>query len=640
MGFHDQNINEEDALRKILEGTAAHTGEEFFQALVKNLAEALNTKGAWVTEYLPEKQRLRSLSFWIQDHFVDEYEYEIRGTPCENVVSEERMFHVPENVIELFPEDPDLEPFGAVSYLGAPLLDLDGTILGHLAVQDTRPMPGEDRNVALFKIFADRAAAELRRLRTEKKLAEREEQLSRLFDSAMDAFIEMDSELCVIQANRAAIDLFESGRSGSMLNHTFERYLTADSARKLNNLLKGIQKRPEGSRTLWIPGGFTAVNNKGDEFQTEATLSCYEHNRNVYFTLVLRNVSDRIEAEKRIDILSAQTKYLQEEIRQMQHFDDMIGESEAMLKVRDAISQVAATDAAVLITGETGTGKELVARCIHTNSRRKEKPLVKVNCAAIPASLIESEFFGHEKGAFTGATDKRKGRFALADGGTIFLDEVGELPLDLQSKLLRVLQEGEFEPVGSSETQKSDVRVISATNRNLKKMIGDGKFREDLYYRLHVFPIQVPPLRERGEDVLLITESFVEEFTRQTGKQIFDLTEADIRRLKSYPWPGNIRELRNIIERAVITSKDGLLNLSSLLPQDTRSISKDTEGSSADRVRTANELQELERQNMIRALEKTEWTVSGKDGAAALIGIPSTTFSSRMKALGIKRPGS
>jgi PAS domain S-box-containing protein len=639
MGIRHQNFNEGLVLRKILEGTASHTGEGFFRALVKNLAEALNTKGAWVTEFLPEKRSLRAISFWMKDHYVDEYEYAIQGTPCENVITEQRIFHVPENVIELFPDDPDLEPFKAVSYLGAPLLDLDGSILGHLAVQDTRPMPEEARNVALFKIFADRAASELRRLRAEKQLQQHEEQLSRLFDSAMDAIIELDTDLTVIQANHSAAELFENGVSKKMLNQSFERYVTPDSSIKLKNLLKGLRNRPEGSRTLWVPGGFKTVNHSGKEFQTEATLSCYEHNREVYFNLVLRNVSDRIEAEKRIDILSAQTEYLQEELQKIHQFDEMIGESEAMKKVLKQISQVAATDAAVLIYGETGTGKELVARSIHNCSTRRDKPMVKVNCAAIPASLIESEFFGHEQGAFTGATERRKGRFALADKGTIFLDEVGELPHELQSKLLRVLQEGEFEPVGSSQTLKADVRVISATNRDLKKMIEEGKFREDLYYRLHVFPIYNPPLRERGDDVILIAKAFLKQFSQQTGRITDTLSPANIHQLTSYHWPGNIRELRNIIERAVITSADGTLNLTDLMSTSTAYPQQNTINSSnPDKIYTSSQLEDFERQNMIRALKLSGWKVSGKAGAADLIGIPPTTFYSRMKALGIVRP--
>lgn len=624
-----------EALLSILEGTALHIGEEFFRELVRNLAEVLQTKGAWVTEYLPEQRRLRALAFWMVDDFVDEYEYEVNGTPCEHVIDEQQLFHVADNVIELFPGDPDLEPFEAVSYLGAPLLDLDGTILGHLAVQDTKPLPEEARNLTLFNIFADRAASELRRLRAEKKLREREEQLRRLVDSAMDAMIEIDLRLNITQVNTAASKLFKCELAEKMLSKSFEQYLSADSFQKLKNLMEGLQKRPEGKRYLWIPGGLKAKNQEGELFQTEATCSCYEQNGNIYFNLVLRNITDRMEAEKRIDSLSAETEYLREEIRQIHNFDEIIGQSDAILQVLDDIRKVAGTDATVLISGKTGTGKELVARAIHVRSQRSEKPLIKVNCAAIPATLIESEFFGHEKGAFTGATESRKGRFALADGGTIFLDEVGELPIRLQPKLLRVLQEGEFEAVGSARTQQVDIRVITATNRNLQEMIQSGDFREDLYYRLNVFPISIPPLRERGNDVLLLAQAFVDRFSQKTGRSMNPLTQADILRLKSYDWPGNIRELQNIIERAVITSRDGALNLTALLPAYPGGAPKP---GLPDRVLTAEELEQKERQNMMRALEETGWKVAGRNGAAELMGVPPSTFSSRMKALGINRP--
>jgi transcriptional regulator with GAF, ATPase, and Fis domain len=304
------------------------------------------------------------------------------------------------------------------------------------------------------------------------------------------------------------------------------------------------------------------------------------------------------------------------------------------------IEEVAGTDATVLILGETGTGKELIARAIHKNSRRREKPLIKVNCAAMPAALIESELFGHEQGAFTGATKKREGRFALADGGTIFLDEIGELPVDLQVKLLRVLQEGEFEPVGSSRTQKVDARVITATNRDLKQATREGKFREDLYYRLNVFPIELPPLRERGDDIGLLAANFAKRFAQRMGRSIESLSEACIQRLKAYSWPGNVRELQNVIERAVITARDGRLNLDRALPENLREIVAETALSAGTpkRVRTAKELEELERANLIAALEATGWRVAGETGAAQLLGMKPTTLSSRIKALGIERP--
>jgi formate hydrogenlyase transcriptional activator len=264
--------------------------------------------------------------------------------------------------------------------------------------------------------------------------------------------------------------------------------------------------------------------------------------------------------------------------------------------------------------------------------------LVKVNCAAIPESLIESEFFGHEKGAFTGAIGKRTGRFALADGGTMFLDEVAELPVDLQSKLLRVLQEGEFEPVGSATTQKVDVRIIAATNRNLTEAMQKGKFREDLYYRLHVFPIEMPPLRERGEDVILLAEKFAEIAAHKMDKQIDPLSPDSKRRLKAYHWPGNVRELQNIIERAVIIARNKQINLEDCFPQPATPV-EDTRFSTTvlDDIFNAVQMENLERENILKALNRSDWRISGSNGAAKLLGIPPTTLSSRMKALKIKR---
>jgi len=265
--------------------------------------------------------------------------------------------------------------------------------------------------------------------------------------------------------------------------------------------------------------------------------------------------------------------------------------------------------------------------------------MVKVNCAAIPSNLVESELFGHERGAFTGATQRREGRFALADGGTIFLDEVGELPLELQGKLLRVLQEGEFEPVGSSRTRRVDVRVVAATNRDLEREVRAGTFREDLYYRLHVFPLRLPPLRERGEDVVLLAATIVERLARDLGKTVEPLSASDVAALESYPWPGNVRELRNVLERALITSSDGRLRLESLLPgaQAPSTGAPPAGPPAAAEILTEARLRRLERENMLAALERTDWRVGGKDGAAELLGIRPSTFKSRMKSLGIVR---
>lgn len=628
---------EDAALRAILEGTARSTGEHFFDALVETLANVLHTYGAWVTEYIPETHRLKARAFYLGGQVLKDYELEIDGTPCEVVIRDLRLIHYPDKVLELFPNQPMIREIGTCSYMGVPLLDVDGKLLGHLAVLDRVPMPPEPRFQALFEIFAARAAAELQRMRAEKDVQDRELKLRRLVSSAMDAIVELDQDLQIIGVNPAAEKAFSSP-GHKMIGQNFTRYLSSEACTKLSLLTHELQSRPEGEQYLWIPGNLEARSGQ-NQFPAEASLSCYELQDQTYYTLILRNVNDRLASERKIQSLTVETEYLREEIRTLQNFEEIIGQSPRVLRLLNEIHQVAATDATVLIAGETGTGKELVARAIHDGSPRKSKPLITVNCAAIPPTLIESELFGHEAGAFTGATKKREGRFALADGGTLFLDEIAELPPDLQSKLLRVLQESELQPVGSSLTKKVNVRVIAATNRNLQEMIREGKFREDLFYRIHVFPVSVPPLRERGDDVILLAGKFAERFAQKMGKKIMDPTPDAIRRLKAYRWPGNVRELQNVIERAVITSTNGELNLDRALPDPS-----DDSGSSsvsqppAPRVRTAKEFDELEKENLLLAMETTGWRIAGKDGAARLLGLKPSTLASRMKALGIQRP--
>src|SRR5271157_4467925 len=320
---------------------------------------------------------------------------------------------------------------------------------------------------------------------------------------------------------------------------------------------------------------------------------------------------------------------------------EIIGQSVALRQIISQIEMVAPTDANVLILGETGTGKELIARELHRRSRRKDKPLVRVNCACIPKELYESEFFGHARGAFTGAVKDRVGRFEAATGGTLFLDEIGEIPLELQSKLLRVLQEKCYERVGEEMSRRADVRIVAATNRDLKKEVTAGRFREDLYYRLNVFPMTLAPLRERREDIPLLATHFVELSLRELGCPRPRLTRAGIETLQGYDWPGNIRELRNVIERAVIFARGGALDFD--LPAIDSSAgpipTAPRLGDGADlEYLTDSEMQRLERENLFAVLEKTAWKVKGLDGAAELLGVKPTTLISRMGKMGLKRP--
>lgn len=328
--------------------------------------------------------------------------------------------------------------------------------------------------------------------------------------------------------------------------------------------------------------------------------------------------------------IQAENAYLQEEIKHNSNFEEILGQSATLKKVFRQIEQVAPTDTTVLLLGETGTGKELFARSMHNLSVRKKRPLVKVNCTALPLNLIESELFGHEKGSFTGAVSKRIGRFELADGGTIFLDEIGELSLDLQVKLLRVLQEGEFERLGGSSTISVDVRIIAATHRDLKLMVSKGKFREDLFYRLNVFPLTLPPLRQREGDIAIIVQAFVDKFTKKMGKKIDKIPQKIIDEFSQYSWPGNVRELENIIERAVILSNSNVLQLHDKLL--TANLSKNT-----DNAPNFKPLSDMEKTYIIKVLEHTDWRISGEEGAATLLEMHPNTLRSRMSKLGIKR---
>ncbi|MFO7818228.1 MAG: sigma-54 interaction domain-containing protein [Thermodesulfobacteriota bacterium] len=333
------------------------------------------------------------------------------------------------------------------------------------------------------------------------------------------------------------------------------------------------------------------------------------------------------EVSKLKDQLEAERAYLQEEIKLVYNHENIVGRSDAINYVLYKVEQIADTDINVLILGETGTGKELVARAIHGTSPRRERALVKMNCAALPSNLIESELFGHEKGAFTGAQSSRQGRFEVADGATLFLDEIGELPLELQPKLLRVIENGEFERLGSSKTQKVDVRVISATNRNLEEEVQKGAFREDLWYRMNVFPITMPPLRDRVDDIPLLVNFYVQRISKRLGKviEIIPLNVMDA--LLQYHWPGNVRELENVLERAVINSSGPKLRLVDELKKPAQ-----------DAARADKTLEDVERDYIIRVLEQVDWKESGKNSAAEILGLDRSTLRARMRKLNIRKP--
>jgi formate hydrogenlyase transcriptional activator len=636
-----------EVLQAIVAGTSYATGQSFFESLVKNLALAIDVQFALVAEFDDANLLARPLAFWADGQFVANEPYALGGTPCEVVVNRGYCHH-DHGVAEQYPLDKTLNSLGLQSYLGVPLLDPMGKTLGHLAVFDRRPMPEALRRLYMFRIFAARAAAEIDRIGTLKRLADSEARYHNLFDMAPIPYVFEDTETRFIDANQAAMKLL--GLQPEEVRGTVGMSLVAQTPENLEQLNQAFEdirqgrersllelelRRKDNGQPIWVQF-WSRPDEKGEVTRT-----------------MIIDITARVLAERERERLSQENSYLREEIRSTHNFDEIAGASTALRTALEHVSAVANTDTTVLITGETGTGKELVARAIHATSMRHERPLIKVNCAALPATLVESELFGHEKGAFTGATARRAGKFELAHGGTIFLDEIGELPLDMQAKLLRVLQEKEFERVGGSEPLRVDVRVIAATNRDLAQAMAEKTFREDLYYRLCVFPVRIPPLRERQGDISVLAGKFVQQFSRQIGKEISGISKAALKRLESWHWPGNVRELRNIVERAVILARGPLLEIGEEILAVQRNTADSAPGSAESMARTDNEkpdsipktpsesggLRDVERQHILDVLQKTGWRIEGEKGAARILGMNPNTLRSRMKKLDLKRPG-
>ena len=611
----------EESLRVIAEGTAAQVGVDFFASLVKNVATALRVDYAYISHLAEDGTRFCSKAAWGKGQPLPPFDVPARG-PCETVLKN-LCIHHPSKLRELYPHVQLIQDIGVESYCGVPLVDSTGKIVGHLAVMDSGPMPDEQLVRSILTIFATRATAELERAQMDATLRENEEHLRDLFDEAPIAYVHEGVDSKFIRANKMAMKTL--GITPDQVRNMYGASFipkTPDAQRRLKDAFdsvgKGIDtsgvvlelRRKDNDKPLWIRWW-----SRPDPSGT-------------YTRTMFIDITEQVLMEQEKVRLEAQAVYLQEEIKGTHNFEELIGSSTSLKKILKNVERVAPTDSTVLITGETGTGKELIARAIHNLSPRKERALVKVNCAAIPAGLIESELFGHEKGAFTGALTKKMGRFEVADKGTIFLDEIGELPLDLQSKLLRVLQEGEFERVGGTQTFKVNVRVIAATNRNLEQLSKTGQYRPDLYYRLNVFPIHLPALREREGDIPLLAQYFTRKFSANLGKKIEKIPERMMSALIRYQWPGNIRELEHVIERAVILSEGSELEPIEWL---TPSANKTGNG-------TPLTLEDMERQHITDVLEQTNWRVSGDKGAAAILGLKSTTLEARMKKLGIERP--
>ncbi len=443
------------ALRAIVEGTAQSTGEVFFQSLARHLATAVGVEYAFIAEFAGKRTRVRTLAYWKKGQICENEEYDLADTPCEDVVRG-GLCHHPSGVKERFPRDEALVAMGIESYLGVPLLDSRGEVLGHLAVFDERPLPAEQRMLFTFRSFAARAAAELERLRYEQQLRDSEARYRDLYEEAPIGYVQEDLESRFITANRAAIRML--GLKPDEVIGTIGMSLVAPTPEAQRGAREAFESIGRGTDTA---GVVLELRRKDNGRPVWVQWWSRPEPNGRYTRTMIVDITDRVLAEQEKARLQQQNQYLQEEIKSVHNFDEIIGRSTALKAVLDKVGRVAPTDATVLIDGETGTGKELFARAIHSNSRRRDKPLIKVNCAALPAGLVESELFGHEKGAFTGAIARRIGRFELADRGTIFLDEIGELPIETQVKLLRVLQEREFDRVGGGTRSRS----MSASSR-------------------------------------------------------------------------------------------------------------------------------------------------------------------------------
>ncbi len=659
----------DDMLRIISEGTAAVIGGDFFRSLAYHIIVSTGIRYAIVTECANlAKTRVRTLVYIERDHFLDNFEYDLVGTPCEIVMKGDNYF-CSSDLDALFPRE-----HGVKSYFGVPIYLSNGEVIGHIAIFDTKPMTISQQKLNVLKIFASRAGAEFERKRQDELIRDNmtryktlfegspiglgEEDLSEIkkyvdeikikyqksieeiFQTHPDEINECYSRLRRLNANRAQLQLFEVASPEEYFEYLakrfqpvqfrdviitfdrgetiFEREIEIKTVKGKRRFLKAKRAIMPGSEKDWSKTILTCVD------ITEQKASQEE------LSVALAEVKDLKEK------LEAENVYLRYEIKLEHNFEEIVSQSSLFRKVLEKVQLVANTDATVLILGESGTGKELIARAIHSISKRCHRPLVKVNCAALPASLIESELFGHEKGAFTGAIAQKIGRFELADGGTIFLDEIGEMPLEIQAKLLRVLQEGEFERVGSSKTKKVDVRVIAATNRDLESSVKNKEFRADLFYRLNVFPISSPPLRSRKEDIPILVNHFCRKYGTKLGKKITSVSREVLDTLMNYDWPGNIRELENVVERGMIISGSSILEPGEWLPVVKTRL--DVEPSPRHADVPAKSLDDIEREHIIEVMKSTKWKVRGEDGAAKILNLNPTTLEARMKKLGISKP--
>jgi len=665
--------------------------EEAFDRLTRLASTVLRAHGAMVSLVEGERQFFKS-ALGLPEPWASRRQTPLTHSFCKHTVALGGPFVVTDARCDpRIKDDPGISELGIVAYAGVPLLSTDGLVLGSLCVVEVRPREWKSEDIEVLRILAASVTTEIGTRHLSRELKALSADLQRALDARTFALESAEERWRVLlRVNNAVVtcldreSLFEAIASALRDVMPFDRaaLILDDPAEAVFKVLRIAGPVPlppniprvtvwprKGSRSAWVLESgsplLTADLREDMRFLEHGplvrqgilsalsvplrgkdgmigTLNVGSHEVGRYgegdaelllaiadqVVLAIQNMLAYEEIAALKSRLEQENVYLQEERQSEGTITGVVGESPAIHEVLGRARIVAGTDATVLVTGETGTGKEVVVRAIHELSGRKNKILVKLNCAALPSGVIESELFGHEKGAFTGALARRIGRFELANGGTIFLDEVGDLPLELQAKLLRVLQEGEFERLGGTQTLKVNVRTIAATNRDLKNAVEEGRFRADLFYRLNVFPIPIPPLRERMEDVPRLTRHFVMLYASKMGKRIAAIGDGVLSRLMAYDWPGNVRELQNVLERAVILSQTSRLELDD-------SFAASTGSRSAHETRT---LEEIEREHIVSVLESVRWRVSGDRGAGRILGLKRTTLEARMTKLGIKRP--
>ena len=646
----------EHMVYEIAKGVSGATGQAFFHSLVRHLAQALNAEYVLAGVLQPGGERVATIASHTPPGEAVVLDYALAGTPCASVVHQ-RVRSYSSGVAQLFPEDEMLAAAGAEGYVGAPMIDSSGRCLGLICAITRQPLNNPKLAEALLQIFASSAEAELERKNYEDALAQSEHRFRALVENASEGVLwcmleqplPMDlpeqEQLqhffrysYVADCNDQAARIFGFRRAQELIGARLDVISERSDPEFMQRLRAGIRSGWKSSQVERTFQGRHLLMDRSGVIENGKLLSVWTTARDI---TALKDAEAEVlrlngQLQSHVEQLTAlkarleqDNAYLLEEIRSEHNLGEMVGASPRFHELIERIRLVASTSATVLISGETGTGKELVARAIHNLGPRSNRPLVKVNCAAISAGLVESELFGHVKGAFTGATDRRIGRFEYADGGTLFLDEVTELPLETQAKLLRVLQEQEFEPVGSNHTVQVDVRLLAATNRNLAEMVREGRFRADLYYRLLVVPVEVPALRDRRGDIPLLAAHFVQRLARQFGRKVQRISESMLHEMMAYDWPGNIRELENFLARAIVLCPGEALDMKLGV----------TEGP-AEAAAGSLSLENVERKHIESVLASTGWVLEGPKGAAAILRVNPSTLRSRMRRLGIRRPAS